>query len=202
MSKANYTARANTKAAILVLATNITIQRDANRRYTHDAAERFKNLFILQLGVCYNDTQPGEGMCKLAKAGDNALTIIKWTDRVTAESVLLDAMKAAAKLKKKMGFDEKTQFDTRVDAKVEADDCNYAIQATIGTKEGGAEAITFIVGSVITDNVLKHADGNPKGVDEYRLSELFTAVLAAARHKAVHQKGYASHQNGCPSVLF
>jgi hypothetical protein len=93
MSKANYTAQANAKAAIIALAANITIQRDANGHYTHDATERFKNLFILQLCSCYNDTQPGEGMHKLAAAGDNALNIIQSTDSVTADSVLLAAKK-------------------------------------------------------------------------------------------------------------
>ena len=97
MSEANYTARANAKAAILALAANVTLQRDSNGRYTHDAAERFKNMFILHFGACYNDTQPGEGMRKLADATDNALTTIKSTDRVTPESVLNGAKKAAAK---------------------------------------------------------------------------------------------------------
>ena len=72
MSKATYTARANTKAAITALAVNVTIQQDVNRR--------FKSLFILQLGACYNNTQPGEGMHKLADARNNALTITKSTD--------------------------------------------------------------------------------------------------------------------------
>ena len=89
--------------------------------------------------------------------------------------------KKAAKLKKESGIDEKPQFDTHAEAKVEADDCNYAIQATIGTKEGAAEAIASIVGSAITDNVLKHADGTPRGVDEYRLADLFDAVSTAVK---------------------
>ena len=72
-------------------------------------------------------------------------------DRVTADSVLLATKTATAKLKKETGIDEKPQFDTQAEAKVEADDCNYAIQATIGTKEGAAEAIASIVGSAITD---------------------------------------------------
>lgn len=181
MSEANYTARANAKAAIIALAANVTIHRDGTGRYTHDAAERFKNLFVLQLGACYNDMQPGEGMRKLADAGDNTLTTIKSTDRVTADSVLAAAKQAATKLKRETGLDEKPKFETRAEAKVEADDRNYAIQATIGTKEGAAEAIASIVGSAITDSVLKHADGTPKGVDEYRLAEIFAAVSAAAK---------------------
>jgi hypothetical protein len=31
------------------------------------------------------------------------------------------------------------------------------------------------------DNVLKHANGTPKGVSEYHLSELFEAVAATAK---------------------
>jgi hypothetical protein len=99
----------------------------------------------------------------------NALTVIKSTDRVTAESILAEAKKAVVKPKKETGIDEKHQFKTRAEAKVEVDDPNYAIQATIGTKEGAAEAISSIVGSAITDNVLKHADSTPKGVDKYHL---------------------------------
>ena len=82
MSEANYMARTNAKAAIIALATNITIQQDTNGRYTHDAAERFKNLFTLQLGACYNNTQPGEGMQKLAESRDNVLITIKPTDHI------------------------------------------------------------------------------------------------------------------------
>ena len=126
MSEANYTARANAKANILTLAANITIQCDANGLYAHDAATRFKNLFILQLGACYNDTQPGEGLRKLSDNGDNLLTVIKSTDRVTAESVLLEAKKAEATLKRQTNVDEKPHFETRAEAKVEADDRNYA----------------------------------------------------------------------------
>jgi hypothetical protein len=181
MSEANYTARANAKANILSLAANISIQCNTNGRYTHDAAECFKNLFILQLGACYNDMQPSEGMHKLADDGNNTHTIIKSTNRVTADSILTEAKKEAALLKRQTNLDEKPCFETRAEAKVEADDRNYAIQATIGTKEGAAEAITNIVGSDITDNVLKHNDGSPKGVNKYRLTALFQAVAAAAK---------------------
>jgi hypothetical protein len=138
MSKANYMARAKAKANILSLAANIFIQRDTNDRYTHDAADLFKNLFILQLGACYNDTQPGKGMCKLADNGNNTLTIIKSTDCITANSILIEAKKEAALLKWQTNLDKKPRFETCAEAKVEADDCNYAIQATIGTKEGAA----------------------------------------------------------------
>jgi hypothetical protein len=179
MSEADYTAWANAIANIISLAASVTIQRDENGRYTHDASERFCNMFLLQLGACYNDTQPGKGMHKLIEAGNNELNVMKSTDRITADSILIKAKRAAADLKKRTGMEETPKFESRAEAKVEADDRNYAIQATIGTKEGATEAITSIVGSTITDNVLKHDDGTPKGVDEYSLSELFEAVMSA-----------------------
>ena len=55
---------------------------------------------------------------------------------------------------------------TRSEARDEADARNYGIQATIGTKEGVAEGIRQLVGSAITDHVLKNVDGSPKTVDE------------------------------------
>ena len=180
MSKTNYMARANAKAAIIALAENVIIQCNANMQYTHDAAERIINLFVLQLGVCYNDTQASKGMHKLAEAGNNALTIIKSMDCVMADYILAKAKRAAADLKKQMGMDKKPKFEMRAKAKVEADDCNNAIQATISTKEGATKAIVSIVRSSITDSMLKHANSTPKGVDEYCLSKLFTAVSAAA----------------------
>jgi hypothetical protein len=72
-------------------------------------------------------------MHKLADARNNALTIIKSTDWITAESVLAEAKKNATKFRKETGIDEKPQFKTRAEAKVEPNDRNYAIQATIGT---------------------------------------------------------------------
>jgi hypothetical protein len=101
----------------------------------------FKNLFVLQLGACYNGTQPSKGMRKLADAGNNALTTIKLTDRVTTNSILIKAEKDVAELKKQSGTDEKPNFEMRAKAKVKANDHNYAIQATIGTKEGAARPL-------------------------------------------------------------
>lgn len=35
--------------------------------------------------------------------------------------------------------------------------------------------------------MLKHADGSPKGVDEYRLAALFNAVITAAKRPTVKE---------------
>jgi hypothetical protein len=47
----------------------------------------------------------------------------------------------------------------------------------IGAKEGVMEALTTFVGTDITDAVLRRADGNSKGLDEYTLQELLQAPL-------------------------
>ena len=181
MSEAKCTARANAKANIIVLASNISIQHDDNGCYTHDVAKSFHSLFLLQLGACYNDIQLAEGMRKLIDKGDNALTAIKSMDCITADTILVASKKEAATLKHQTGMDEEPKFDSCAEAKVEVDNSNYAIQATIGTKEGATKGITTIVGLDIMDNVLCHADGTPKGVDEYCLHKLFNAVAAAGK---------------------
>jgi len=94
MSKANSMARANAKANILALAGTLSLQQSDHGRDTHNAADCFQNLFLLQLGACYNDTQPGECMLKLINAGNNLLTVIKSTNLVTADSVCPQGIQA------------------------------------------------------------------------------------------------------------
>lgn len=177
MSKANYTARDNAKANILSLASNITINCDLHRCFTHNAIKHFKHKFTVQLGTCYNDAQLGQRMKLLMTEGDNTLIAIKITNRITADSILKDAHVAATTLAKQANLPKKLHINTWAEAKVEADNCNYAIQTTIGTKEGTAKAIISIVGSDVTDPILKHTNGSPKGNDKYRLSDLFHAMV-------------------------
>jgi hypothetical protein len=62
-------------------------------------------------------------------------------------------------------------------AQEEADRLNVINQSVVGAKEGIVEAKTKLVGSNITDAVLRTADGsNHKSIDDYRLF----AVMAAA----------------------
>ena len=117
----------------------------------------------------------------LMEAGDNALTTIKSTGCITADIILKEAYDTTAALFKQTNITKKTHIDTQAEAKVEADDCNHVIQATIGTKEGAAEAVTSIVGSDVTNPVLKHTDGNPKEVNEYHLIKLFLVIASAAK---------------------
>jgi hypothetical protein len=49
-------------------------------------------------------------MRKLIKAGNNELNVIQSTDRITADSILIKAKRAAADLKKRTGMEEKTKL--------------------------------------------------------------------------------------------
>jgi hypothetical protein len=123
-------------------------------------------------------------MTKLGLDGDNVLTIIKSTDRITPDTILRESKAEAARInsRKAAGDPDVTpKIDTRAVAKVEADDRNYAIQATIDTKEGSATSLLKSIGNNIVDQVTKHFDGCPKTINEWRLADIFKAFTAAAK---------------------
>ena len=54
-------------------------------------------------------------------------------------------------------------------------------QAILGAKEGVIECMTDLVGSDITNAVLRTSDGTDfKGIDEYQLYEIFEATVGGA----------------------
>lgn len=114
-------------------------------------------------------------------AGDNRLTTIKSTNCITTDIILKEACDAAATLSKQTNITEKPCTDMQAKAKVEANNCNYVIQATISTKEGSAKLITSIVGSNVTNPVLKHTNGSLKGVNKYHRTNHFLVVAYAAK---------------------
>ena len=184
MSEAIYTARANANAHIIQITEHLTLDKDDTGRWTADGAERYIQDFRAQLAACYNESQPGEGMTKLGLDGTNELTSIKSTDRITPDTILRESKAEAARINARLpvGAPEiPPTIETRADAKVEADDRNYAIQATIGTKEGSVTFMRKAVGDDIVDQVTKHSDGRPKTVDDWKLSDLFKAIEAAAK---------------------
>ncbi len=66
---------------------------------------------------------------------------------------------------------------SQMEAQEEAGRLNVIIQLVIGAKEGILEAITKLVGSNITDAILRTADGsNHKSFDNFKLFELQVAI--------------------------
>ena len=58
---------------------------------------------------------------------------------------------------------------------------NVINQSVIGAKEGVVDGITKLVGSDITDTILRTADGSDyKSVDEYTLFEVMKAAIDGA----------------------
>ncbi len=146
-------------------------------QYTHDA------ILLLQKGIrCilvsqFNPSDPGKDMEKLLEDGTNLLTNVKSTDAITANSVL-KAAKARADVALKASSTMITPtIISRSEAQEEADRLNVINQSVIGAKEGVVKAVTKLVGSDITNAVLRTADGsNHKSIDDYT----FFAVMAAA----------------------
>jgi hypothetical protein len=182
MSEACYTARTTIRANAKALIAELTLQTNERGQYQHEDAVVFLAGVKRQLGSIFNPEQPGKGMTLLAEKGSNALTKLKSTDMHTASEILKASKKEAEDLAKTTGMpQEKPAIETRGDTQEEADRRNYAIQATIGAKEGAAEAITEKVGTDVTDTILRNADGNDyKGVDDYQLYDVIEAVLAGA----------------------
>ncbi len=62
----------------------------------------------------------------------------------------------------------------------EADRRNVAAQAMIGAKEGIVKALTALVGTNITNSMLRTSDGNFKSVEEYTVHEVMQAAYENA----------------------
>ena len=177
MADACYTARATTKQQVLDGIEKLTLLKNENGQYTHDA------ILLLQKGIArvlisqFNPSDPGNGMKKLLDDGDNILTRVKATDAVTAGSVLL-VSKREAEQKSTTTLPVAPVFAKRIEAQEEADRLNVINQSVIGAKEGVTEGVTLKVGSNITDSILRTPDGSDhKSVDDYTLRKLCTEKM-------------------------
>ncbi len=86
--EACYTARATTKQQVLNGVNKLTLQTHEHGQYTHDA------ILLLQKGIRrvlisqFNPSNPGKGMEKLLNDGNNLLTLVKFTDTITASYMI------------------------------------------------------------------------------------------------------------------
>ncbi len=72
-------------------------------------------------------------------------------------------------------------FTTRTEAQEKADRLNIINQSVIGTKEGVVKAISKLVGSDITDAILRTADGSDqKSIDDFTLYEVMKVAIDGA----------------------
>ena len=181
MSEACYTAKATLRTASKDLVSGLSLQRNNNGQYQHDAIMLFKTGIERKLAEIYNPLVPGEGMKQLLIQTPNLLNSIKSTDNKTPDEILRSAKNQAALLSTSSGQPIEPIIKTRAEAIDEADRINYAYQATIGTKMGVADAITEKVGKDIKDPILRTANGTDyKLVDDWSLRELMEAAISGA----------------------
>jgi len=176
-----YTARATTKQQVLDGINKLTLQTNEHGQYTHDA------ILLIQKGIQhvlvsqFNPSDPGKGMVKLLDDGDNILTRVKSTDEITTGSVLKLAKTRADELSTMTGKTVLPTFTTRTEAQEEADQLNVINQSVIGAKEGVVEAVSKLVGSDITDAILRTPDGRDhKSIDDFTLYEVMKVAIDGA----------------------
>jgi hypothetical protein len=169
-AEANYTARATTKQQVLNGVNKLTLQTNENSQYMQDA------ILLLQKGIWpvlisqLNPSGPGKGMEKLLDNNNNLLMLVKFTDAITAGSIIKAEKKRAGKLTAITGTAILPSITTQAEAQEEADQLNIINQLVISAKDGVVEAITKLVGSNITNAILRTVDGsNHKSINEFTL---------------------------------
>jgi hypothetical protein len=129
----------------------------------------------------FNPSNPGKGMTKLLKDGLNLLTIVKSTNAIMANLVLKAAKNKADAASKAASTTIAPIITLHLEAQEEADHLNVINQSVIGAKEGIVEAVTKLVGSDITDAVLRTANGsNHKSINDYTLFAVMAAAIDGA----------------------
>jgi hypothetical protein len=181
MAEACYTARATTKQQVLNGVNKLTLQTNKHGQYMHDA------ILLLQEGIWrvlisqFNPSDPGKGMEKLLNDGNNLLTLVKSTDAITASYVIKEAKQRVDMLTKSTGKTVSPSITAQVEAQEEANQLNVINQSVIGTKKGVVEAITKLVGSDVTNAILRMADGSDhKSIDNFTLFEVMKSATDGA----------------------
>ena len=85
------------------------------------------------------------------------------TDAITAGSVIKKAKLHAESCSTSTRKTVLPTITARAEAQEEADCLNVIKQAVIGAKEGAADTIKKLVGSDITDTILRTSNGSVKG---------------------------------------
>ncbi len=153
----------------------------------HDA------ILLLQKGIWgilqsqFNPSDPGKGMEKLLDTDDNQLTLVKSPDAITAGSVIKKVKQNAEVLSILTSKTVLPILTTQAEAQEEADRLNVINLLVIGAKEGDAEAIMKLVGSNITDAILRTADGsNHKSIDNFTLFKVMQVAIDGANHPSTN----------------
>ncbi len=120
-------------------------------------------------------------MVRLLDDGNNILTHVQSTDAITAGSVLKSAKKQADELSTTTGKTILPTFTTQTEAQEEANQLNVINQSVIGAKEGVVEVVSKLVGSNVTNAILRTADGSDhKSIDDFTFYDVMKVVINRA----------------------
>jgi hypothetical protein len=181
MVEACYTARATTKQQVIEGIGKLALQTNKHGQYMHDAILLLQKGILCVLVSQFNPSDPGKGIEKLLEDGTNLLTNVKLTNTITMNSVLKAAKARADAASKASSTMITPTITSRSKAQEEADRLNVINQSVIGAKEGVVEAVTKLVGSDITDAVLRTTDGSDhKSIDNYTLFAVMVAAIDGA----------------------
>jgi hypothetical protein len=126
----------------------------------------------------FNQSNLGKDMEKLLNNGNNLLTLVKSTDAIMAGSVIKAVMKRADKLTAMTGKTIHPSITAQTEAQEEADQLNIINQLVIGAKEGVVKAITKLVGSNVSDAILRTDNSsNHKNIDELTLYKVMKVAI-------------------------
>ena len=181
MAEACYTAQATTKQQVLDKMEKLTLQTNENRQYKHNAILLLEKGIRRVLQSQFNPSDPGKGMEKLLDTGDNQLTLVMSTDAIMAGSVIKETKLHAKACLTSTGKTILSTITAQAEAQEEADCLNVINQAVIGAKEGATYAIMKLVGSNITNAILRTPNGSDhKDVEDFRLFDVMQAAINGA----------------------
>ena len=184
MAEACFTARSSRRNQVKEEIAKLTLVTNGQGQYQHN------NIVTLIKGVQrvlkspFNPSNPGNGMVILLEK-TSALSAVKSTDVATIKSVPAKLkVEAAAAITTTVTVPP--EITTQVDAQDEANRLNVTNQAVIGSKKGTAAAFTELVGSDITDAVLRTANGKDfKLINDYMLDKILVAIISGADRPAM-----------------
>ncbi len=181
MVEACYMAQATTKQQVLNRINKLTLQTNEHGQYTHNA------ILLIQKGIQrvlvsqFNPSDPGKGMVKLLDNGNNILTRVQSTNAITAGSILKSAKKQADELSTTTDKTVLPTFATQTEAQEEADQLNIINQSVISAKEGIVEAVSKLIGSNITNAILRTANSsNHKSINDFMLYNVMKVAINGA----------------------
>ena len=177
MAEACYSAQASTKAQVVAKIGRLSFKKNKNGQYTHDAIATLARGIERIMKGTYDPCDVGKGMSSLLTQNPYGP---KSKEADTPEAVLKEAKETAAKETAATGATVAPAFTVQSETQEEEDHCNVASQAMIGAKGGFVKAITTLVGTNITDSVLRTSNGDIKGVDDYTVHKIMQAAFENA----------------------